>query len=325
MALVLYAFFIYVILSSSMQAYYDENGDMNERPVLQARAAEITDSIYGSCDSTVYYENTSPFTTNLRTVLSVVNDTSSSMYSGRYSLPYPTNTSQSAYATYECRRDLSIQECHACVQKTLTYYCTYNGAYRADLVISAMTIMLRGCYFRYSNREGYLQALAGDVRTTNHESCDTAPASAMQAGVSPALAYLRTIAPYQTAGFFASVAVVDVKNFYPPVYALAQCLSFLSSAECAQCLDRMPDTNCTARLSTYSDLEFYLPVCFYTFNTSMTVAFNSKYTTTLRIDYSMLSPPPPKHPPPPPPRSPPPPPPLSSGSSVPSPTSGNSL
>ena len=315
MGSMLYAFFIYVILSSSMQAYYYENGDIHERPVLQARAAEIADLMYGSCDSTVYYQNTSQFATNLRTVLNAINDSSSSTYSARYSLAYPTNASQSAYGTYECRRDLSIQECHVCVQKTLTYYCPYNGTYHAELVVSAITIMLRGCYFRYSNQAGYLDALASDVVTTNYESCDTAPVAALQAGVSPALAYVRAIAPTQTSGFFfASVAVVDVKNVYPPVYALAQCLSFLSAAECAQCLDRMPDTNCTARLSTYSDLEFYLPVCFYTFNTSMTVAFNSKYTTTLRFDYSMLSPPPP---PPSPPRPP--------SSSVPSSPSGNSF
>ena len=188
--------------------------------------------------------------------------------------------------------------------------------------------MLRGCYFQYSNQADYLQVLASDDRTTNHASCDTAPVSSTQAGVYPALDYLRTTAPYQT-GYFASVAIIDITSFYPTVYALAQCVSFLSSAECAQCLGRMPGTNCTEPLSTYTDLEVYLLVCFYTFNTSVTVAFNSKYTTTLRIDYSMLSPPPPpKHPPPPPPRSPqspPPPPPLSSGSSVPSPTSGNSL
>ena len=315
MGSMLYAFFIYVILSSSMQAYYYDNGEIHERAVLQAAAAEITDEIYVTCDGTVYYQNTSEFVTNLRTILSAAYANSASNYSGSYSLAYPSNASQSAYATYECRRDLSIQECHACVEEALGYYCTDDDTYHEDLVFSAMTIMLRGCYFRYSNQAGYLDALASDVVTTNYESCDTAPVAALQAGVSPALAYVRAIAPSQTSRFFfASVAVVDVKNVYPTVYALAQCLSFLSAAECAQCLGRMPGTNCTEPLSTYTDLEVYLLVCFYTFNTSVTVAFNSKYTTTLRIDYSMLSPPPP---PPPPPRPP--------SSSVPSSPSGNSF
>ena len=116
----LYAFFIYVILSSSMQAYYDENGDMNERPVLQARAAEITDLMYSWCNNTVYYQNMSQFTTNLRAVLNVINDSSLLTYLARYGLPYPTDVSQSAHVTYEGQQALLIEVCHICLPKQTT-------------------------------------------------------------------------------------------------------------------------------------------------------------------------------------------------------------
>ena len=43
---VLCAFFIYVLLSCSRHAY--DNGDINERAVLQAQTVEITDIMYGS-------------------------------------------------------------------------------------------------------------------------------------------------------------------------------------------------------------------------------------------------------------------------------------
>ena len=313
MAWVIYAFFISVILTS-----FTYNGDINKRGgVLQAHAIKITDYIYGSCDSPVYYENTTNFAKNLLAVSDLLKNSSLSSSSGSFNSTDPTNETQSAYATYECRGDLSLVECEACLQASLDYYCSHNGSGHS-VVVSAMTIMLRGCYYRYSNRPDYLQTLV-NATDTRFESCDTAPVAATQAGVMPAMQLLRQTVPYRP-NLYASVAVVDVQNISPPVYALAQCLSFLSPAECAQCLDRTPMSTCIAPLSTYTDLAFYLPVCFYIFNTSMTVAFNSKYTTTLRINYSMLSPPPPppslpKHAAPP----------LPPSSSVPSSPSGNSF
>mgnify|MGYP000721699952 CR=1 FL=1 len=297
------------------------NGGINESGgVLQAEAINITDNIYGSCDSSVYYDNTTRFAKNLLTVSNLLKNSSSSSFSGSFNSTEPANETQSAYATYECRGDLSLAECGTCLEAAMIYYCAHNGS-GASAVVSGMTIMLRGCYYRYSNRVDYLQTLAS-ATDTRLESCDTAPVASTQAGVMPALELLRQTAPYRS-NMYASVAVVDVRNIYPPVYTLAQCLSFLTTAQCVKCLNLAPSEKCTSPLSTYSDAAIYFPSCFYVFNTSLTVAFDSDYTV-FSVNFSMMSPPP-SPPPPPPPPPPPSLPPTPLPSLQPSPTSSQLL
>ncbi|KAH7284546.1 hypothetical protein KP509_34G059000 [Ceratopteris richardii] len=148
------------------------------------------------------------------------------------------------YAVFQCRGDLTTQSCSVCVQNAtsrLPDACPKSVGAR---------IQLEGCFVRYDNSSFFsLDSDAIELLCNVENTSDVTALTAIQ----NVMGKVVNLAPTQ--GGFASA----VEN---GAYAEAQCIGYINSSECLQCLTAHPyRTFCDSSIGK----RVYTDSCFYRF------------------------------------------------------------
>ncbi|KAL6003466.1 hypothetical protein ACLOJK_023696 [Asimina triloba] len=99
--------------------------------------------IYGSC-TPIKYDPTSSYEANLNSLFTTFLNSATSSNYNKYAISLP-NPSPTLFGLYQCRGDVSIADCAACVRSAVSQL----GIFCLDAC--GGTIQLDGCYIRYDN------------------------------------------------------------------------------------------------------------------------------------------------------------------------------
>ncbi|KAK9144416.1 hypothetical protein Sjap_004319 [Stephania japonica] len=172
--------------------------------------------IYSGCSPNKYQPN-SPFETNLNSVLTSISTSSSQSSYNNFGVGNGTSTppDSAAYGLYQCRGDLKIADCSACIHSALSQI----GLVCPDSY--GARIQLEGCLIRYENSN-----FLGKLDTTVvFKKCSQSTSNDVEF-------YRRrddVLADLQGAASFRVSSSGLVEGF-------AQCLGDLSQADCTSCL-----------------------------------------------------------------------------------------
>ncbi|KAH7284375.1 hypothetical protein KP509_34G051600 [Ceratopteris richardii] len=187
--------------------------------LLQSAPTDFLSLLYQDCLRNSSSSLTASFSRNLNITLGNFSTMASQ---GSYYSTATTGVSgtDTLYAVFQCRGDLTVETCYVCVQNAtalLPDACPKSVGAR---------IQLDGCFLRYDNRSFF--SLDTNVRLTLCNVKNNTDITALTA-IQNAMGRVISLAPQQRG--FAFV----VQN---AVYAEAQCIGYIDSSECSQCLTR---------------------------------------------------------------------------------------
>ncbi|KAH7284378.1 hypothetical protein KP509_34G051900 [Ceratopteris richardii] len=185
--------------------------------LLQSAPTDFISVIYQDCLRNSSSSLTTSFSRNLNIALGNFSTMASQ---GTY---YSTATASASgtdplYAVFQCRGDLTVETCYVCVQNAtalLPNACPKSVGAR---------IQLDGCFLRYDNRSFF--SLDTNVRLALCNVKNDSDITTLTA-IQNAMGRVISLAPQQQG--FAFV----VEN---AVYAEAQCIGYIDSSECSECL-----------------------------------------------------------------------------------------
>ncbi|KAK9095425.1 hypothetical protein Scep_026894 [Stephania cephalantha] len=204
--------------------YSDATGRLKLKSMLKQHECQTANQIvvphlfiYSGCSPNKYQPN-SPYETNLNSVLTSISTSSSQSSYNSFGVGNGTSTpppDSAAYGLYQCRGDLKITDCSACIQSGLSQI----GLVCPDSY--GARIQLDGCLIRYENSN-----FLGKLDTTLvFKKCSQSTSNDVEF-------YRRrddVLADLQGAASFRVSSSGLVEGF-------AQCLGDLSQADCTSCL-----------------------------------------------------------------------------------------
>ncbi|XP_026454790.1 cysteine-rich repeat secretory protein 15-like isoform X2 [Papaver somniferum] len=217
--------FFYFLLSSSVFSLGHINGYM---------------FIYGGCSQDRYPPD-SPFEVHLNSLLSSIVSSSSQFSYNAFAIGNSsTPDSDAAYGLYQCRGDLKLHDCTACVQ---------NAVGQINLVCPnsfAAGLQLDGCYVRYEN----IDFLGKPDTAILYKKCSRSTSDDVEF-------YKRrddVLAELQAATSFRVASLGMVEGF-------AQCLGDLSPSDCSSCLSEAV-SKLKNTCGSASAVDIYLGQCY---------------------------------------------------------------
>lgn len=210
-------------------------------PALSEQA--VTDNLYGLCNPTTFTSN-STFSHNFKAVVFALTEQA-------YKTLYSEVNASYVYGMYQCRGDVSLPDCFSCVYNALISDVHCGSAIGAR-------VQYKGCFVRYEN---YTFLDAGDDQgLAIPPICSSTQASnsLYQSNLARVLNDTAKAAPAHP-GFGYNASSVGEGN--STAYALAQCLGYLSSSQCASCLSQV--SNYTTLCNNSESAEVYFATCQY--------------------------------------------------------------
>ncbi|KAI4376121.1 hypothetical protein MLD38_013913 [Melastoma candidum] len=172
--------------------------------------------IYHGCSQEKYPPGTTPFESNLNSLLSsAVSSTSQSSYNA-FSIGNDTSPDSAIFGLYQCRGDLKLPDCSECVRSAVSQIglaCPYS--YGASL-------QLEGCYVRYEHVD-FLGRPDTSLRYNKCSKREVTDDAEFPRRRDTVLAELRG-----DTGFHVT--------FSGSVSGFGQCLGDLSSSDCSACI-----------------------------------------------------------------------------------------
>lgn len=205
--------------------------------VAPAHASSNLDTsavVYILCN-TQSYSNGSTFSEELSSVLQTLQKEASSA-------PYFSTQEDTVVGAYQCRGDLSLDTCSQCVNSAA------QSALSSCPNAIGSRVQLDGCFLRYENYSFFVEDSSVVVELCNTQKDNS---SSFQTHVTQLLRQVTNAAPnnkllYASARSALTSSSANASSNY--LYALAQCLNYLSPAACARCL--------AAHSSSWQDCEF---------------------------------------------------------------------
>ncbi|CAL9757804.1 unnamed protein product [Musa acuminata subsp. burmannicoides] len=182
-------------------------------PHSTKQSAKAASFIYSGCSPSKYDPN-GPFQNNLTPLLtSIVSGAAQASYNSYKS--GDDSSGAAAYGLYQCRNDLSSDDCSNCVQSAVS---------QLNLVCAdslAASLQLEGCFVRYSNED----FLGKSDTTMTYRKCSTSRSDDAEffRRRDDVLADLQNGVSYRTSSS-------------GTVQGYAQCLGDLGAADCSACL-----------------------------------------------------------------------------------------
>ncbi|MCO5562704.1 hypothetical protein L7F22_016334 [Adiantum nelumboides] len=200
-------------------------------PPFSLQQSQPLGSLYLQClrNTTTTSSLSSTFTRNLNAALR--NFTTLSSQGSKYAISTAGSVGQEmVYAVFQCRGDLSAQSCGECVRNI-----TARLPQECPKAVGAR-VRLDGCFLRYDNRSffsldtTYVLGWCNSINTSDLVTLST---------IANLMEDVTTRAPRQ--GGWAAASAIGL-------YAVAQCLGYLSEVECSQCLSSTSYRICNSRL-----------------------------------------------------------------------------
>ncbi|MCO5576436.1 hypothetical protein L7F22_030246 [Adiantum nelumboides] len=181
---------------------------------------ETSSDVYILCNTRTY-DNRSSFDEDLNTLLTDLKQKAGSS-------SYHVRRAATLSGAYQCRGDLAPDACSKCVSDAA------QSALSSCPSAIGSRVQLNGCFLRYEN---YTFAVPDSSIVLELCNVNKDESSAFQSQVSNLLGKVTAAAPANGRLFASAMSALSSNA---TLYALAQCLGYLSQTECSHCLAAHP-------------------------------------------------------------------------------------
>lgn len=209
---------------------------------ILATSSDYTNLVFKGCATQKFPDSNLPYKQTLKTLLAALTSQSSA---AKFHKAASGDADSAMSGLYQCRGDLSNDDCNACVKKAASMAQSLCG----DAV--AARAQLNGCYLRYEIA-GFRQASPTELA---YKVCGSTRASGSGFGdkLDVALGQIAKGVASGNAGFYAAG--------YESVYVLGQCEGSLGGGDCVSCVKTAAETaksDCGSSISA----QIYLEQCY---------------------------------------------------------------